>query len=277
MYRKILSWALLILGTLLLLLSLVGIVAIWVYRVPFTTQTVGRLEQIDTQLTQAKSALDNGKSELQRTLRIVDAADKSLSAMKQQMSSAKTLTDQLNGLLNDKLIPGLKTTRDQIDQLRTTITDLRNSLKTLNSLPFLNLKLPGDQFLADLLSSVDSLDSEINSAQVLAKQASTFVGDTGYLLGGNLSDTKTRIQNLLNTVDEYDQKIAGWHTEVTGLITSVPRWINEAAIVLTVFLLWLAISQFGLILHGLALRQGDDPLMPLRRLRSGPDYDAYVD
>ncbi len=277
MNRKILSWALIILGGLFLLLSVIGIAAIWFYRVPLTNQAVGRLEQIDTELTQAHQALDNGKTELQRTLRIVDAADKSLSAMKQQMATAKSLSDQVNGLLNDQLIPGLKATRDKVDQLRGTLQSLRDSLKSLNSVPFLHLNLPGDQFLADLIGGVDSLDNEIASVQQLTQKASTAMGDASYLLGGNLTDTKERIQKLLDTVTEYDQKVGGWQAEVRSLIASVPRWINEAAVGLTLFLLWFGISQFGLILHGLALREGENPFAVLRRLKRGRDYDAYVD
>jgi chromosome segregation ATPase len=277
MYRKILSWALTVLGTFFLVLSIVGIGATWFYRMPLTNQAVLRLEQVDTEITQAQTALDNGKSELQRTLRIVDAADKSLSAVKQQMSEAKNLTDQINGTLDSKLIPGLQSVRDEIDQLRGMLQNFRNSLKTLNSVPFLSLNLPGDQLLAGLIDQVDNLDKDIASVQELTQKASTFVGDTSYLLGGNLTDTKQHIENLLIVVTEYDQKVAGWHAQVRSLIGSVPRWINEAAVGLTLFLLWFAISQFGLILHGLALQQGTDPFAVLRRLRSSKDADAYVD
>ena len=277
MYRKILSRALIILGTLFLVLSVIGIGAIWIYRVPLTSQAVGRLEQVDAELTQAQTALDNGKSELQRTLRIVDAAQKSLAALKDQLVQAKQLTDQVNGTLNNKLVPGLEGVRGKIDQLRGTLQNLRNSLKSLNSVPFLNLNLPGDQFLADILNSLDALDKEIAAAQQLTQQASTFVGDASYLMGGNLNDTKEHIQKLLDTVTEYDKKVAGWHAQVRSLIVSVPRWITEAAIGLTLFLLWFGISQFGLILHGLAMEQGEDPLAVIRRLRRGRDFDAYVD
>ena len=58
MYRKILSWTLLVLGSLLLLLSMIGIGAIWIYRVPTTNRALAELQEIDTELTQAQSALD---------------------------------------------------------------------------------------------------------------------------------------------------------------------------------------------------------------------------
>src|SRR5512143_1136860 len=121
MYRKILSWALILIGSLFLILSIAGIAAIWIYRVPARDQALSRLEQVDKELTQAQTALDNGKAELERTLRIVEAAEKSLASLKAQLSDAKSLTDQVNGTLNSKIIPGLQSTRDKIDQLRTTL------------------------------------------------------------------------------------------------------------------------------------------------------------
>src|SRR5512142_1926657 len=103
MYRKIISWAFVNLGSLFLVLSIVAIVAIWAYREPLTNQALARLGAVDRELTQAQTALDNGKSDLQRTLRIVDAAQTSLDSLKQQLVSAKQLTDQVNGTLNRQL------------------------------------------------------------------------------------------------------------------------------------------------------------------------------
>ncbi len=277
MYRKIISWAFVNLGSLFLVLSVVAITTIWVERVPVTNQALARLESIDSELTQAQTALDNGKGELQRTLRIVNDAQTSLDSLKQQLVTAKALTDQVNGALSTKLMPGLQGVRDKIDQLRGTLTNLRNSLKSLNSVPFLNLNLPGDQFLAGLINDVDSLDKEISAVQQLTQKAATFTGDASYLMGGNLSDTKQRIQNLLNVVTEYDQKVSGWHAQVRSLIAFTPRWINEAAIGLTIFLLWFGISQFGLIAHGLAMQQGMDPFAVMRRNRLLKKEEEYVD
>ena len=121
MYRKILSWAFLILGTLLLILSVAGIAAIWIYRLPARDQAISRLKQVDSEMTQAETALDNGKAEIERTLRIVDAAEKSLDALKTQLTEAKILTDKANGTLNSSILPGLQSTRDKINQLRGTL------------------------------------------------------------------------------------------------------------------------------------------------------------
>jgi hypothetical protein len=52
---------------------------------------------------------------------------------------------------------------------------------------------------------------------------------------------------------------------VEMLIDSLPGWIDRASIILTVFLFWFGLSQFGLLLHGLNAWKGGHPLAVLRR------------
>ena len=51
----------------------------------------------------------------------------------------------------------------------------------------MDLNIPGDELLANIIAAIDSLDAEIANAEDIARQASTFVGDTSYLMGGDLS------------------------------------------------------------------------------------------
>ena len=144
---------------------------------------------------------------------------------------------------------------------------LRDTLAEINSLPLLNLNLPGDELLGDLITSADSLDAQIVQVEDLVNNASTFVNDASYLMGADFSETKTNLQNFLSVVTDYEQKILGWRAQITDLQGSLPGWITTASVCLTIFLLWFGFSQFSLILHGLACRQGDDPLMTLKSFR----------
>ena len=58
--------------------------------------------------------------------------------------------------------------------------------------------------------------------------------------------------------------MAGWRDQAADLIKNVPVWIDRASISITVFLLWFGLSQFGLLLHGLSIRRGENPLDVLR-------------
>ncbi|HSB00298.1 MAG TPA: hypothetical protein VLE49_06595 [Anaerolineales bacterium] len=265
MARKIFSGVLIVLSVLFLALSVAGIGAIWIYNEPLTRAVTGRLKEVDTQLEQAQATLASSEKELQRALRIVDAAQAALEKLTQQSQSAKGLFDNIQSTLDDRLLPELKTTRDRIATARAALENLQSILANVRGfVPGVDLSLP-DQILTDLIASTKSLDTEIANVEGLAMQASTFVSDTSYLLGGDLTETRDSLQNFLVSIQEYEKKVAGWREQDQQLIQGVPRWIDEASIALTVFLLWFALSQFGLLLHGLSIRAGDDPLLVLRR------------
>ena len=259
MLRKILAWILIVLASIFLLASAAGIAAAWIYNEPLTLEANSRLQAIDDELSQAQITLESSRIELERALRIVDAAQAALEKLAEQSTSAENLLDGIQSSLDDKLLPELKRTRERIDTARNALEDLQNLLQRLSALPFIDVRVP-DQVLTNLITSADTLDAEIANAEDVAKRASTFVSDTSYLLGGDLTETRNSLENFLAVIKEYQQKVADWRAQLAGLIELLPAWIDRASIVVTIFLFWFGLSQFGLLLHGLNLRRGQNPL-----------------
>jgi hypothetical protein len=79
-----------------------------------------------------------------------------------------------------------------------------------------------------------------------------------------LTETRDSLQNFLTATQEYQRKVTVWRGQVAELDGQLPALIDRASIILTIFLLWFGLSQFGLILHGLNMRRGGDPLAVLR-------------
>jgi hypothetical protein len=273
MARKILSWLLIVLSGLFLIASVAGIAAIWIYNTPLTLEITTELENIDSQLAAAQTTLTSSEIELTRALRIVDAAQTALDKLKAQSNSADNLLDTIQNTLDDRLLPELKTTRDRIDAARGTLQQLQSLLAGVSGfIPGVDLGVP-DKLLADLIQSANALGAEITNVEALAKQASLFVGDTSYLLGGDLTETRASLQGFITSIQEYQTKITGWREQVSDLLEGTPRWIDQASVGLTVFLLWFAFSQFGLLLHGLTMRRGGDPFLVLKR----PKIEVHTD
>ncbi len=264
MTRKILIGALIVLSSTFLILSILGIALAWIYNEPVTREATSRLQEVDSQLTQIQNDLRNAKAEVERALRIIQSAEDALASLTQQTTDAKTLLEDVNATLDDKLIPGLEATRTNITEVRNTLEDLRATLKQINELPFVNLSIPGDELLLSIIGQVNALDGEIVNVQELAQRASTFINDTSYLLGGDFNETKQKLEDLVLVLAEYDQKVTDWRGQIADILESVPRWIDNASLSLTLGLLWFGFSQFGLILHGLGMRRGIDPLDVLR-------------
>jgi chromosome segregation ATPase len=265
MARKILAWILIILGGLFLVLSVAGIFAIWIYNEPLTQKVTAQLSDIDGQLAQAETTLQSSEQELARALRIVDSAQTTLEKLTAQTSSAASLFDNIQSTLDDRLLPELKTTRTRIESARTSLESLQSVLAGVsNFIPGMDLSAPG-KVVADLISSTKSLDTEIANVETVAQQASTFVSDTSFLLGGDLSGTRESLQNFLTAIHDYQNKVAGWRQQTAYLVENAPGWIDQASMALTVFLLWFGISQVGLLLHGLNMLRDADPFLGLRR------------
>jgi uncharacterized phage infection (PIP) family protein YhgE len=204
---------------------------------------------------------------LQRALGIVDGAQAALEKLTAQSNSAGGLLDNIQSTLDDRLLPELKTTRGRIEEARTTLTNLQSVLRGISSfIPGVDLNIPNTT-LRDLIASAESIDTEIANMEMLATQASTFVSDTSYLLGGDLTQTRDSLQSFLSAIQEYEKKVAGWRGQATDVMEKAPRWIDQASIILTVFLSWFGLSQFGLLLHGRAVQRGVDPFRPWQRPR----------
>jgi vacuolar-type H+-ATPase subunit I/STV1 len=265
MTRKILAGLLIGVSSIFLLASLAGGILAWVYNEPLTLEATSRLGEVETQLTQIQSDLDAAKEEVERALRIIQSAEDALVSLSEKATNARDALEEVNQTLDEELIPGLENTREKITEVRAVLVDLREALEQLNSLPFVNFDVPGDDLLADIISGVDSLDTEIANVQDVAGRASVFISDTSYLLGGDFQTTKQNLQNLLETLEGYDSKLSGWLATVRDIKASVPGWIDNASLSLSIVLTWFAFSQLGLILHGLAIWRGENPWEGLKR------------
>jgi len=264
MARKIFSGILIVLGAIFLVLSVVGIGAAWYYNEPLTREAVSRLTDINTELSQAQLGLQSSQGELERALRIVDAAEKALEKLAGQSTGTTGLLDNIQGTVDDRLLPELKTARERLVAASNSLESVHATLEGIGSLLPIDLNVP-DKILTDLIDSANSLDSEIADIEIVAQQVSTFLSDSSFLLGGDLTETRKSLETFLATTQEYEKRVTEWRKQVTDLIEKTPKWIDQASIILTIFLLWFGLSQFGLVLHGLSIQRGGDPLAVLRR------------
>jgi hypothetical protein len=264
MARKILSGIWLALCGALFVLSLIGIVTVWRYKKPLTDAVAARLDELDTELARAQTALQNAQVELERALRFVDSAEDALESFSEQAAVAREFLDTVTEVMDETIKPSLTTSRNKIDEAQQTMDDLRASIQALNRIPFVNLTVPDDELLSSFVEIIDLLEGEVVRVDEIADQASTFMNDTSYLMGGDLSETRENIQDMQAVIDDYEGRVGIWRGQVASLEGRSPGWIHRTAIWLTVFLAWFALSQFGLILHGLEAYRGENPFRVLR-------------
>lgn len=259
MIRRIIAGIFIVISSVLLGLSIAGIVLIQTYKEPLTQSSTTRLQTIDTELGLAQTAIQSASLELERTLRTVKAAEISLAALKTDFTQAKTLFGDVNGTLDKQLLPGLKASREKLEQAKASLLELQAELAKVNAPPFANPNLPSEKLLNDLIASTGSLDTLIIQVESMVKKAPEFLEGASTLMEADLTETKDNLQNFLSVTQNYDEKFSGWREQLATLNESLPGWIQTAAISLTIFLLWFGFSQFLVIRYGLALWRDVEP------------------
>jgi hypothetical protein len=255
MARTIFSWILIILSALLLLASVAGIAAIWIYNEPLTREGLRRLNEIDAELRLGEAALGSAGVELERSLAILDSTEAALNKFTQ--NDPQGFFEDVQTTLNDELLPELETARERLIEARDTLENVRVVVFGLNIVPFIQVNIP-DKMLTDLIDSADSLEAEIGDIGDLAGQASTLLDDASALFGGDLAGTRESLEGFLTEVTAYEQKISGWRDLAAEVRDALPVWIDRASIFLTIFLLWFGLSQVGLILIGRVILHGEN-------------------
>jgi len=262
MARKIFSSTLIVISSTLLILSIFGVALAWVYNEPLTRKALDKLEEVDGELEQVEVTLKTSKIESERTLRIVNSTEEALK--KFTLNDPQGFFEDVQTTLDDGLVTELETASTRLTSARDTLENLRVTLFGLSLVPFLKVNV-SDQILTDLIDSADALQSRIADVSDLAKQASIFLDDASFLLGGDFSETRDSLEYFLGEISVYQQKVDGWRTQIADLTESIPTWIDNASLSLTLGLFWFAFSQFGLILHGVGMKRGIDPLDVLRK------------
>ncbi|HSM71581.1 MAG TPA: hypothetical protein VK851_08565, partial [Anaerolineales bacterium] len=155
MGQKILAYTLMILSSILILASVAGLIAAWIYNEPLTSDVMQRLRTIDDELEIAQTTLDSTHNELERALRLVDAAQTALEQLAEQSTSAESLFEGIKGSLDDRLLPELKATREKLETARQSLESLQSLIQSIGSLPFVNVSV-ADRILDDLIDSADT-------------------------------------------------------------------------------------------------------------------------
>jgi hypothetical protein len=265
MVRRIFADILVLLSSILLVLSLVGLGAIWYYNERLTREVTGRLTEIDGELALAQATLKSSEQELERALRLVDATEAALQKLTQQTGTAENILETIQSTLDDRLLPELKTTRARLLEARTSLQTLQSVVAGINAfIPGVDLTVPGS-LIRDLIDSAESIDSEIANMEGLAAQASTFIGDTSFILGGDLTETRESLETFLSSIQDYEVKVTRWREQAAAVLEKAPRWIDQASLALSLFLLWFAFSQWGLLVHGLTMHRGERAFVVVRR------------
>ena len=275
--RRILGVFVMIAGILGLVLSLAGLIMVWVAKptvAVYANTTIGTLNE---SIITSQSVIEITAQALGATIDSVDALSTMLSTTAATVEDTKPVIDEINIIMAVTLPSTLEATTDSLYTAQEAAQVLESTIESLDAFRFL---LSATPLVGDFLEQPgESYNPEKPLADSLGEVASNLEGlpDTFVEMSVNLSATDDNLEtiqdNLITMSDsvglissslsEYERMIIQSKSsmdDLTSILTNIqsnlPTILNGVVIVLTLFFIWLLAAQVVILSQGWELYQG---------------------
>lgn len=260
--KPILGLVLLVLSVIFFLVSLGGLVGIWVYNQPLTERALTLIETTSQDLDGAALAIELSQTELISAQAQLDLLQAILETLGINAEEDLNRLADIVGRVEDTLSPVLDRVSGGIGTLRESLLTIKETLERINELPLVNIEVPGIEEIEQGAEQLQNLQNQIEEGGGKIEQLSQTTQDTVDSLSTGFARLESSIISLLETLDEYAEKIESTQDQLVYLEENLPKWIDYSAVILTVILVWLGISQVGLFILGWSFYKGKDLTSP---------------
>jgi ABC-type transporter Mla subunit MlaD len=258
--KRILALILLILSVFFFIASLAGIAVTWVYNVRFTEQALVELGAIQTDLALTQSNLKTAQENLESAQAQIDIFQAAMEAIGLDAMQNTQVLAEVVGKVEGTLTPILDQAAGTVGGFRDKFVAFKDAIESLNDLPLVNIEIPGVETIDQIAQNVADLQTQILETKQKVEDVSTLTQETVETFSTGFANWETTIQENLVMLDNYSSKVSAYQARVDDLLARVPGWLDWAAVILTVFLVWLAFSQVGLFVLAWEFYKGEDLL-----------------
>jgi len=275
--RRILGVLVMIAGILGLLLSLAGLVMVWVTKPTMATYANNTIDTLHKSVTTSKDVMEITAQALGATIDSVDALSAMLGTTATTVEETMPVIGQVDKIMAVTLPATLGATTDSLYTAQEAAQVLESTIQSLDAFRFL---LSGTPLLGDIVGQTgESYNPDKPLADSLGELAVNLEGlpDTFIEMAGNLSATDDNLgsvqANLITMSDsvglissslsDYKNMISRSQAsmdDLTSIITNIQanlgNILNGVVIVLTLFLIWLLAAQIVILTQGWELYQG---------------------
>ena len=255
---RLLGGSLLVFSALGLVISLLGLMVVCRFSGPVAASAGEALEVAVVALSSTKQNLDLADRALGEAQVVLGAAQDFIEGGGNSLGNTSALVGSLSDILVDELPDVILESQRSLtaaEQSATVIEELLYSLSAITSLagvtydPDVSLTesfARMNESLDTIPQTLDELDGNLNAAQENIDELQTTVAE----MRGPLSESEAVLAEAQSSVETYSDTIEQLTLRVSSLRESLPRWIRFTVISLYFLLIWLAVSQIGLLWQG---------------------------
>lgn len=244
--KKILAGLVLAVGTAVLLLSLTASVAVWVVKGPATAKASHVFDRVEAALDLADEHLAEVKASLARAAERLDKAREEQRKLAQEPRPTGTLQRIVARQVLPTVAPDLGNAQEKLHTAAEAVVVANSVLADLGNFPLLSVAGVDVEAIQQMNGRlVEVAPAAWNLSRLFAEADSDAAEQQCSRIGRALAT----VQGLLA---EYGPELTTLRQRVEGVKASTLPWATPAAVLLTLFLVWVAASQVSVLAHAWA-------------------------
>ncbi len=259
MARKIIGITFIIAAIIGLILSIGGIVLVWVVREPLTTNLVNTIDLIGTTLEATSSGLSAVDETLSSTISNISTLESTIQTASNSIDDSVPMIESISGLLSGNLPGAIEATQTGLTTLQDAAGSIESTLKLLTSIPFLPIEryAPEVAFtdaLEDISENLDPISQslvEMESTLNTTQGNMVMIATELRIISQNISDLNSSLSDIQLVIERYQEVITTAQDKVDSIRINLGMIITVTAWIFTIIFIWLGIAQLGLLTQGI--------------------------
>jgi peptidoglycan hydrolase CwlO-like protein len=275
--RRLLGIFVMFAGILGLVLSLAGLVGIWVIKPTLAAYADTTIATLNTSIATSQQVMKITGEALGATVDSVDALSEMLGTTAKSVEDTQPVFDQVNTIMGETLPATLGSATESLKTAQQAASVLDSAIKSLDTFRFVlsavplvgsfveqptqpyNPEVPLADSLGSLAKDLEGLPATFSDMAVNLDKAD----DNLALIQSNLNTMSGSVALISKSLGEYQAMIAQSQSSMenlsamlTNIQNNLDSILNTAAVVITLFFVWLLTAQIVIFSQGLELYRG---------------------
>jgi hypothetical protein len=246
-----------------IILSLLGLLAVWVYRPKVTRSVVENLALVNQGFNSTEAVLSTVDQMVQTTSADVSSLQTTTQALSLGIHDANPMFDSLMQLTGRDLPNAITSTQASLASAQSSAVLIDNTLSAISRLPIFpvppyNPDVPLHTALQNVSTSLDNLSPsllKINASLGSGKTDMAAVDTELSRISASTQEIGISLANAQAVLIVYKGTIRQLRSNLEGATGKLPKWILIGCWIVSLVFAWTIISQIGLGLHGLEMMQ----------------------
>jgi len=258
-FRKLIGILLLLAAVLGLIFSIGAIAFVWRIEQPLAENLVSTIDLLSQTMEITADGLEITQVAIRSSVDTISALQSTVQTTASTIKSSGPMVEEINALMQTDLPNTIQATEASLRAASQSARVIDGLLGTFSSIPLVgsslnyNPDVPLSAALSDVADNLSSLpqafDNMAESLEETTSNIETFQAD--------LSVMAESIGQIESSVAQYEQVIAGYQYSITQVVagldnlkTNIPTFVHFLILAMTVFFVWMAIAQLGLLTQG---------------------------